>query len=375
MKEIVLLGSTGSIGTQTLEVARLHNIKIKALSAGSNAKLLAAQAREFMPEYVCVADENKYSDLKVMLSDTNIKTLCGKDSLCELASLTCDITVNAIVGMAGFLPTLAAINAGNDIALANKETLVVGGEIIMRLAREKKRKIIPIDSEHSAIFQSLLCSRGNKPKKIILTASGGPFRGYSPEQIRTVTKEQALKHPNWSMGAKITIDSATMMNKGLELIEAVWLFDVSPEKIEIVVHPQSILHSAVEFNDGSVIGQLGNPDMRLPIQFALTYPKRYASPAESLSLTDVASMTFEKADDNAFPCIDLARTALLKGGNMTCIMNCANETAVDMFLQDKVKFFEIPEKIRYAMENISYTKDISPEIIAETERETKERLK
>ena len=375
MKEIVLLGSTGSIGTQTLEVAKLHNIRIKALSAGNNAKLLAAQAREFMPEYVCISDESKYSDLKVMLSDTDIKVLCGKDSLCEMASLTCDITVNAIVGMAGFLPTLAAINAGNDIALANKETLVVGGEIIMRLAYEKKSKIIPIDSEHSAIFQSLLCSQGNKPKKIILTASGGPFRGYSTEQIRTVTKEQALKHPNWKMGAKITIDSATMMNKGLELIEAVWLFDIPPEKIEIVVHPQSILHSAVEFNDGSVIGQFGNPDMRLPIQFALTYPERYASPVESLSLTDVASMTFEKADENAFPCIDLARAALIKGGNMPCIMNCANETAVDMFLQDKIKFFEIPEKIRYAMENISYTKDISSEVIAETERETKERLK
>ena len=371
MKEIVLLGSTGSIGTQTLEVAKLHNIKIKALAAKRNVELLAAQAREFMPEYVCIDDESRYSYLKLLLGDTDIKVLCGKEALCELASLTCNITVNAIVGMAGFLPTLAALNAGNDIALANKETLVVGGEIIMKLARRKKRKIIPIDSEHSAIFQSLLCSQGNKPKKIILTASGGPFRGYSPEQIRTVTKEQALKHPIWSMGEKITIDSATLMNKGLELIEAVWLFDVSPEKIEIVVHPQSILHSAVEFEDGSVIGQLGNPDMRLPIQFALTYPERYASPVKSLSFTDVASMTFERADANAFPCMELARAALKKGGNMPCIMNCANETAVGMFLQDKIKFFEIPEKIGYAMEKISYTRDISPEIIAETEKETK----
>lgn len=371
MKEIVLLGSTGSIGKQTLEVAKLHNMKIKALSAGSNVKLLAAQAREFKPEYVCIADEVRYSELKIMLGDTEIKVLSGKKALCELASLTCDITVNAIVGMAGFVPTLAALNAGNDIALANKETLVVGGEIIMRTAHEKKRNIFPIDSEHSAIFQSLLCSQGNKPKKIILTASGGPFRGYTPEQIRTVTKEQALTHPNWSMGAKITIDSATMMNKGLELIEAVWLFDVTPEKIEIVVHPQSILHSAVEFEDGAVIGQLGIPDMRLPIQFALTYPERYASPSKSLSLTDVAYMTFEKPNEKTFPCIDLARAALKKGGNMPCIMNCANETAVDMFLKDKIKFFEISEKIRYAMENISYTKDISPEIIAETERETK----
>ena len=374
MKEIVLLGSTGSIGTQTLEVAKLHNIKVKALSAGKNIKLLAAQAMEFMPEYVCIDEESLYSDLKLMLGDTDIKVSCGKESLCELAALPCDITVNAIVGMAGFLPTLAALNAGNDIALANKETLVVGGEIITRLAREKKRKIIPIDSEHSAIFQSLSCSQGNKPEKIILTASGGPFRGFSALQIKKVTKEQALKHPIWSMGAKITIDSATMMNKGLELIEAVWLFDVPPEKIEIVVHPQSILHSAVEFQDGSVIGQLGNPDMRLPIQFALTYPERYASPVKSLSLTDVAAMTFEKVDENAFPCIELAKTALKKGGNMPCIMNCANEIAVDMFLQDKIKFFEIPEKIRYAMDKISYRKDISPEIIAETERETKEQL-
>ena len=375
MKEIVLLGSTGSIGTQTLEVAKLHNIKIKALAAKRNIELLSAQAREFMPEYVCIDDESRYSELKLMLSDTDVKVLCGKESLCELASVSCDITVNAIVGMAGFIPTLAALNAGNDVALANKETLVVGGEIIMKLAHEKKRKILPIDSEQSAIFQSLSCSPISKPKKIILTASGGPFRGFSPERIKTVTKEQALNHPIWNMGAKITIDSATMMNKGLELIEAVWLFDVPQENIEIVVHPQSILHSAVEFEDGSVIGQLGNPDMRVPIQFALTYPKRYASPAKALSLTDVASLTFEKADEKAFPCIGLARAALKKGGNMPCIMNCANEIAVDMFLNDIIKFFEIPEKIRYAMENINYTKDISPEIIAETERETKERLK
>ena len=371
MKEIVLLGSTGSIGTQTLEVAKLHNIKIKALAAKRNVELLSAQAREFMPEYVCIDDESRYSELKLMLGDTDIRLLCGKESVCELAALTCDITVNAIVGMAGFLPTLTALNTGNDVALANKESLVVGGEIIMKLVREKKRMIIPIDSEHSAIFQSLMCSQGNKPQKIILTASGGPFRGYTSEQIRIVTKEQALTHPNWTMGEKITIDSATMMNKGLELIEAVWLFDVPSEKIEIVVHPQSILHSAVEFEDGTVIGQLGNPDMRLPIQFALTYPERYASPAKSLSLTDVASMTFERADEDVFPCIELARAALKKGGNMPCIMNCANETAVDMFLRDKIKFFEIPEKIRLAMENISYTKDISPEIITETERETK----
>ena len=368
-KEIVLLGSTGSIGTQALEVARLHNIKIKALSAGKNLELLVKQALEFSPEYVCIADESRYRDLKETLGGKGFKLLCGKEGLCETAALPCDTTVNAIVGMAGFAPTMSAINAGNRIALANKETLVVGGEIITRLVKEKGIRLLPIDSEHSAIFQSLMGSGKNKPRKIILTASGGPFRGYTSERLRTVTKEQALKHPNWDMGAKITIDSATMMNKGLELIEAVWLFDVLPEQVEIVVHPQSILHSAVEFEDGSVIGQLGVPDMRIPIQLALTYPKRFPSCAKTLSLFDTA-LTFEKPDEKAFPCIGLARAALQKGGNMPCIMNRANELAVEMFLKDKIKFYEIPEKISFAMERVSYTKDISPEIIYNTETET-----
>ena len=372
MKEIVLLGSTGSIGTQVLEVVKLHNIRVRALSAGSNVKLLEEQAREFLPEYVCIADESKYSELKNALADTSIKVLCGKNGLCEPAAISCDSVVNAIVGMTGFVPTLTAIRAGNNVALANKETLVVGGEIITAAAKEKGVQLLPIDSEHSAIFQCLMGSMGNKPRKIILTASGGPFRGYTAEQMKTVTKAQALKHPNWSMGSKITIDSATMMNKGLELIEAVWLFGVTPEQVEIVVHPQSILHSAVEFEDGSVIGQLGMPDMRIPIQLALTYPKRYNSPAKPLSLTDIGSLTFEKPDDEAFPCIGLAKKALKKGGNMPCIMNRANEIAVGQFLEDKIRFCEIAEKIQKAMDTASFYKEITPEIIEQTERELEE---
>lgn len=374
MKEIVLLGSTGSIGTQVLDVARLHNIKIKALSAGSNVNLLAGQALEFSPEYVCIADEKGYGELKELLSGSKIKVLCGRSGLCELAALSCTQVVNAIVGMAGFLPTLTALKSGNRVALANKETLVVGGEVITDAAKKNNLEILPIDSEHSAIFQSLLGSGGNKPKKIILTASGGPFRGYSAEMMKTVTKEQALKHPNWSMGAKITIDSATMMNKGLELIEAVWLFGVSADQVEIVVHPQSILHSAVEFEDGAVIGQMGVPDMRIPIQLALTFPKRLGSCGKALSLTDVGTLTFEKPDYNAFPCLGLAKSALKKGGNMPCIMNRANEIAVKMFLEDKIGFSEIAQRIDWAMDNVGFVKGISEEIIYETERETTEKM-
>ncbi len=366
------MGSTGSIGTQVLDVAKLHNIKIKALSAGKNVKLLERQAREFSPEYVCIADEAKYNELRQSLSDTDIKVLCGKSGLCELAATSCDTVVNSIVGMAGFAPTLSAIEAGNNVALANKETLVAGGEIITQMIREKKTQLLPIDSEHSAIFQCLIGSGENKPRKILLTASGGPFRGYTKDRLKAVTKAQALKHPNWSMGAKITIDSATMMNKGLELIEAVWLFGVTQEQVEIIVHPQSILHSAVEFEDGSIIGQMGAPDMRIPIQLALTYPKRLNSCGKALSLTDIGSLTFEKPDNEAFPCMNIARRALKKGGNMPCIMNMANEIAVKMFLEDKISFWEISEKIENAMENVTYIKEISPEIVFETKRETEE---
>lgn len=373
MKEIVLLGSTGSIGVQALDVARLHNIRVKALSAGSNADLLIKQALEFSPEYVCIADESKCDDLKAALSGKGIKLLSGKDGLCTLAALPCGITVNAIVGTAGFAPSLSAVNAGNNLALANKESLVVGGGIITDIVKKNNIRLLPIDSEHSAVFQCLMGQGENKPRKIILTASGGPFRGYTKERLMSVTKEQALKHPNWSMGAKITIDSATMMNKGLELIEAVWLFDVLPEQVEIVVHPQSILHSAVEFEDGSVIGQLGVPDMRIPIQLALTYPKRYKSPAKPLSLFDM-SLTFEKPDEDVFICMGLARSALKKGGNMPCIMNKANEAAVKMFLEDRISFYEISDKISWAMEHVDFSETITPEIIDRTEAETERKL-
>lgn len=374
MKEIVLLGSTGSIGTQVLDVARKHKIRVKALSAGSNVELLIRQALEFLPEYVCIFDSKRYTELKSALKGKNIKVLCGSEEIWQLAKLPCDIMVNAIVGMAGFMPTLAAAEAGNDIALANKETLVVGGKIITDIVKEKGIKLLPIDSEHSAIFQSLMGNEKNKPKKIILTASGGPFRGYTCEQLKNVTKSQALKHPNWNMGAKITIDSATMMNKGLELIEAVWLFDVLPEQVEIVVHPQSILHSAVEFQDGAIIGQFGVPDMRVPIQFALTYPERLASCGSPLSFFDL-NLTFEKPNRDVFACIGIAEEALKTGGNMPCIMNKANEIAVDMFLRDKIRFYQIPEKILFAMENVSFTKEITPEIITETEKETEEKMR
>ena len=374
MKEIVLLGSTGSIGTQTLEVARRNNIRVKAITANRNIDLLEQQAREFLPEFVAVADENFYSDIKQRLSDTPIKVFAGIDSVCEAAAKKCDMVVNAVVGMVGLEPTLSAINAHNNIGLANKETLVVGGELVIASAKANGIQIIPIDSEHSAIFQSLMGNASNKLRSIILTASGGPFFGYGKEQLSSITVEQALKHPNWSMGAKITIDSATLMNKGLELIEAVRLFGVSPSQIEIVVHRQSILHSAVEYWDGSIIGQLGVPDMRIPIQFALTYPYRTESDARRLSLTDIGCLTFEKPDENTFSCLRLAKKAVEKGGNMPCILNKANEIAVDMFLSGRISFVQISEIIKNAIEKISYKKDLTLEIIKETEKETVELL-
>lgn len=352
--EIVLLGSTGSIGTQTSDVCRAHNIRIKALSARQNLDLLEKQAREFSPEYVAVSDENKFGEIKKRLSDTNIKILAGSDGLCELAALPCDKVVNAVVGMAGLLPTLAAISVGNNIALANKETLVAGGELVMNAAREKNVEITPIDSEHSAIYQCLLGADENKISKIILTASGGPFFGKTRSELENITKEQALNHPNWNMGEKVTIDSATMMNKGLELIEAVWLFGVAPKQVEITVHRQSILHSAVEFEDGAIIGQLGSADMRIPIQFALTAPKRLACPAKKLSLTEIGTLTFEKPDENVFTCLSAAKKAIEMSGNAPCIINCANEAAVSLFLEEKIGFLQIGELVNAALSDVKY---------------------
>ena len=372
MKDLVLLGSTGSIGTQTLDVARLHNMKIKALSANTNTKLLEQQAREFHPEAVCIFDENMNKDMKVRLADTDVKVLSGMNGLCELAQMNCDMVVNSVVGMVGLRPTLAAIEAGNTLALANKETLVVGGEIVTSLAKKNNVKIIPIDSEHSAIFQCLMGNEQSRIRKILLTASGGPFFGYTSEMLKNVTKEQALKHPNWSMGRKITIDSATLMNKGLELIEAVWLFDVAPEQVQIVVHRQSVIHSAVEYEDGSVIAQLGVPDMRTPIQFALTYPHRYPSPSKALDLFETGTFTFDKADEQTFKCLGAAKKAVLMGGNACCILNSANEVCVDLFLRDKIKFWEIGEIVSQALDNVNKTSDISLEVILETEKITGE---
>lgn len=354
MKNIVILGSTGSIGTQTLDVCRMHGFGVKALSAGSNVELLEKQAREFRPEYVCIFHEEYYPDMKQRLSDTDIKVLCGMDGLCELARLECDIVVNSVVGMVGLVPTLEAAKIGNDIALANKETLVAGGKLVTDCVKQNHVQLLPIDSEHSAIFQCLMGAGENRPAKILLTASGGPFYGKTRDELADVTVEQALKHPNWSMGAKITIDSATLMNKGLELIEAVRLFDVKPEQVEIVVHRQSIIHSAVEFEDGAVIAQLGSADMRIPIQLALTYPARLPSPAKKLSLFDVGQLTFDTADENTFSCLAAAKKAIAMEGNAPCIVNSANEAAVALFLKKKIRFLDIGEVVNEALDSVPF---------------------
>lgn len=369
---ITLLGSTGSIGTQTLDVCRKHNIKVKALTANKNVELLCQQAREFSPGYVCIGDECLYADVKRELSDTDIKVLCGNDGICETATVKADMTVNAVVGMVGLRPTLAALDSGNMVALANKETLVTGGELVMKKAAEKHLPIIPIDSEHSAIFQSLMGNEKNKIDKILLTASGGPFYGYSYEQLKEVTKAQALKHPNWAMGQKITIDSATLMNKGLELIEAVWLFDVKPDDIEILVHRQSILHSAVQYADGSIIGQLGVPDMKIPIQFALTYPERHPCDVKRLSLSDVGTLTFAKADEETFLCLQSAKKAIKRKGTACTVLNSANETAVELFLRDKIPFYRIGELVADALRDVKPIDEVTLEAVLETEKTARE---
>ena len=368
MDNIVLLGSTGSIGTQTLDVCRAHNIRVRALSANSDTELLEKQARQFLPEYAVIADESHYGDLKARLADTDIKVLAGEKGLCEVAAMPCGKTVNAIVGMAGLVPTLFAIKAGNDVALANKETLVTGGKLVTDAVKRHGVKLLPIDSEHSAIFQCLEGSGENRFSKIILTASGGPFFGKPRTELLTVTKEQALEHPNWDMGAKITIDSATLMNKGLELIEAVWLFGAAPEEIEIVVQRQSVIHSAVEFADGAIIAQLGSADMRIPIQYALTYPERLSCPAKKLSLTDLEELTFAKPDEETFICLAAAKRAIAKGGNAPCIVNCANETAVRLFLEDKIHFLDIGEAVSCALDDVKFIRDPSLYDLLDTQK-------
>ena len=355
MKSMVILGSTGSIGTQALDVARLRNFTVKALTSNSNIDLLEKQIREFKPEIAAVADENRAAELRIKVADTDTKVLGGEEGICAAAQLDADKVLNSIVGIAGLKPTLAAIEAGNDIALANKETLVAGGELVTTRAKEKGVAILPVDSEHSAIFQSLQGSPGKQSvKRLILTASGGPFFGRTRDDLKDVTVEQALKHPNWSMGAKITIDSATMMNKGLELIEAAWLFDMPADKIDILVHRQSVVHSLVEYVDNSVIAQLGVPDMRVPIQYALTYPERYESPANQLRLEDWKTLTFEQPDYDTFSCINLCRQAITKGGIYPASANGANEAANKLFRDGKIKFLDIADAVAGVLDSTEF---------------------
>ena len=369
MKKLSILGSTGSIGTQTIDVLDSIDAQVCAITVNTNIEQAESQARLLHPQLVGVYDETKASDLRVRLADTDIRVVSGMDGLIEAATLPAvDTVVTAVVGMVGLLPTLAAIDAGKDIALANKETLVCAGQIVMRRAREKGVAILPVDSEHSAIFQCLQGRADNAIRRILLTASGGPFFGKTREEMRGVKKEQALCHPNWSMGAKITIDSATMMNKGLELIEAMWLYDVEPEQIDIVVHRESIVHSAVEYNDGSVIAQLGNPDMRLPIQYALTYPKRVPCKIPPLDLPSLSKLTFFAPDEEAFPAITLARKAAKARGNLGAVLNGANEAAVDLFLRDKITFTQIADLVGKAVEGANYRAEITVDDVLESDR-------
>lgn len=368
MKSLVILGSTGSIGTQALEVCRRDGYKVEALAAGGNIELLEAQAREFNVKAVAVFNEEKAKELKIKLGDTDVKVLAGADGVCELAGMNADIALNSIVGIAGLRPTLAAIKSGKDIALANKETLVTGGDIVNREATKKGVKILPVDSEHSAIFQSLQGAPKGSLKKILLTASGGPFFGKTKTDLENVTVKEALAHPNWSMGAKITIDSATLMNKGLEVIEAVHLFGISANDIEVLVHRQSILHSAVELTDGAVIGQLGTPDMRLPIQYALTYPMRSNYAFEKLSLADIGTLTFQKPDTETFRCLPLCISAINEGGLRPTAVNGANEEAVRLFLEGKIKFLQIAELVEKAAYSVENKKEFTLEDILYTDK-------
>ena len=356
MKKIAILGSTGSIGTQTLDIVREQgDIQVVAMAAGSNISLLEAQMREFRPSLVSVWDEKKASELRTNTKDLGIKIVSGMEGLLEVSVIPeSEILVTAIVGMLGIRPTIAAIKAGKKIALANKETLVTAGHIIIPLAKEYKVPILPVDSEHSAIFQSLQGAGDNKISRILLTASGGPFRGRKADELKNIQVEDALKHPNWSMGRKITIDSSTLVNKGLEVMEAKWLFDVTLDQIQVVVHPQSVIHSAVEYQDGAVIAQLGTPDMRLPIQYALYYPERRNLSGRRLDLFEIADLTFEKPDTDTFRGLVLAYQAMEKGGNIPTVYNAANEKAVSLFLDRKISYPEITELIEACMEDAEF---------------------
>ena len=377
MKKIAILGSTGSIGTQTLEIVRTNgDLEVTALAAGNNIDLLEKQIREFKPKLAAVWKEERANELKDKINDLDVKVVSGMDGLLEVARQPeSEILVTAIVGMIGILPTIEAINAGKDIALANKETLVTAGHIIMPLAKEKRVSILPVDSEHSAIFQSLQGGQQKALHKILLTASGGPFRGKKLEDLENIQVEDALKHPNWAMGRKITIDSSTMVNKGLEVIEAKWLFGVDVDQIQVVVQPQSIIHSMVEYEDGAVIAQLGTPDMKLPIQYALYYPERRYLPGDRLDFSTLQQITFEQPDLETFYGLKLAFEAGRTGGSLPTVLNAANEKAVALFLDRKIKYLQIPEIIQACMETHKNIAAPTVEEILKTEQETYEFIK
>lgn len=373
-KSLSILGSTGSIGTQSLDVARLRGYTVEALTAYSDVARMEAQIREFHPKTVAMVEEKAAADLKVRVADTNTKVLSGMEGVCACARADgADTVLNSVVGMAGLEPTLAAIDAKKKLALANKETLVAGGQLVMEAAKKNDVSILPVDSEHSAIFQALQGRPANAAlKKIILTASGGPFFGKTKQELEKVTVADALKHPNWEMGAKITVDSATMMNKGLELIEAVWLFSVRPQDVQIVVHRESIVHSAVEYTDNSVIAQLGLPDMRIPIQYALTYPERFESPVGELSLSEIGKLTFFEPDYDTFQCINLCRTAINKGGLFPAAVNSANEQANAMFRRGEIGFLDIAARVAKVLETAPQKERYTLEDILETDRWARE---
>jgi len=375
---VAILGSTGSIGTQALEVIEAYPelFDLQVITAGNNADLLIEQARKFNPNMVVIVDETQYTKVKEALWNDDIHVYCGKESLCQVVQSTeVDVVLTALVGYAGLQPTIAAIEANKDIALANKETLVVAGALITALARKHGINIYPVDSEHSAIFQCLPGEQINPIEKIYLTASGGPFRGFTEEQLKKVTKAQALKHPNWSMGAKITIDSASMMNKGLEVIEAKWLFNLKAEQIDVIVHPQSIVHSLVQFEDGSMKAQLGLPDMKLPIQYALTYPQRLKTDYPRFNFMDYPQLTFEKADAKTFKNLELAYKAMELGGNIACALNAANEVTVQAFLEERISFLDIALINESVMEKTTLIDSLSLEDYMATDREAREQAK
>ncbi|MBQ5626833.1 MAG: 1-deoxy-D-xylulose-5-phosphate reductoisomerase [Bacteroidaceae bacterium] len=377
-RSIAILGSTGSIGTQTLQVVEEHpdKFEVYAITANTRVDELIQQARKFMPEAVVIADESKYTQLKDALADLPIKVYGGYESICQIVeSKPIDIVVTAMVGFSGLRPTINAIKAGKAIALANKETMVVAGELINELAMKHRTPILPVDSEHSAIFQCLAGEMNNRVEKLILTASGGPFRTFRKEQLEHVTVQQALKHPNWSMGAKITIDSASMMNKGFEVMEAKWLFGVGAEDIEVVVHPQSVIHSMVQFGDGAIKAQLGTPDMRLPIMYALTYPTRLSSSFERIDWNTLKELTFEKPNLELFPNLQHAYTAIAQGGNIPCVVNAANEICVAAFLEERIKFTDMPKLIARAMEKATYILKPTLDDYLETDKEIRAMVK